>query len=140
LDNSWVTPESLQQLRDHIAREADLVEEMADYQTDGLEALRARFVHEDFSGLVQRKRETMEMLGKGREEMRPLTEAWIRGRSTENLSDPDVEAELARLKAAFDRVRSVEDELEAMATAYLAKSAGDQGPIEDRIRLHRSWS
>lgn len=140
LDNSCVTPESLQQLRDHIAREADLVEEMAGYQTEGLDALRTRFSHEDFSGLVQRKRETMELLASGREAMRPLTEAWIRSRTTDNLSDAEVESELARLKAAFDRVRSVEDELEAMATAYLAKSAGDQGPIEDRIRLHRSWS
>lgn len=135
-----MTPQSLQQLRDHIAREADLVEEMADYQSDGLETLRARFVHEEFTGLVLRKRETMDLLGKGREAMRPLTEVWIRERTTENLSDPEVEAELARLKSAFDRVRSVEDELEAMATAYLARSAGDQGPIEDRIRLHRSWS
>ena len=130
----------LHELRDRIAVEADLVEEMADFQTEGLEALRSRFAHADFSDLVARKRETMERLAQGREAMRPLTAAWIRERTEEGLTDPEVEAELSRLKDAFDRVRSVEDELEAMATAYLARSAGDQGRIEDRIRLHRSWS
>lgn len=130
----------LQELRDRIAAEADLVEEMADFQTEGLGSLRSRFVHADFSELVSRKRETMERLAQGREAMRPLTAAWIKARTEDGLTDPDVEAELSRLRGAFDRVRSVEDELEAMATAYLARSAGDQGQIEDRIRLHRSWS
>lgn len=130
----------LQELRSRIAREADLVEEMADFQAEGLASLRVRFVHSDFADLVVRKRDTMRLLGEGREEMRPLTAAWIRERAEENLADPEVESELARLKTAFDRVRAVEDELEAMATAYLARSAGDQGPIEDRIRLHRSWT
>lgn len=127
-------------LRDRIAREADLVEEMAQFQSEGLAGLRTRFVHADFSDLVTRKREAMEKLARGREEMRPLTSAWIKARTEEGLTDPDLESELARLKAAFDTVRSVEDELEAMATAYLARTAEEPGQIEDRIRLHRSWT
>jgi len=135
-----VTPEMLQELRNRIAREADLVEEMADFQTEGLVSLRTRFVHSDFSDLVARKRQAMENLATGREAMRPLTAAWIKERTEDGLTDSEVESELARLKDAFDRVRSVEDELEAMATAYLARSAGEPAPIEDRIRLHRSWT
>lgn len=127
-------------LRDRIAQEADLVEEMAQFQSEGLVGLRTRFVHSDFSDLVARKRETMERLALGREAMRPLTAAWIKARTEEGLTDPDLESELARLKAAFDTVREVEDEIEAMATAYLARSAEEPGHLDDRIRLHRSWT
>ena len=130
----------LQELSDRIAEEADLVEEMADFQTEGLAVLRIRFIHADFSELLARKRESMDRLAQGREAMRPLTAAWIKARTDSDLSDPAVETELSRLKQAFDRVRAVEDELEAMATGYLAHSASDQGHIEDRIRLHRSWT
>lgn len=127
-------------LRDRIAREADLVEEMAQFQSEGLVGLRTRFVHSDFSDLVARKRESMERLAQGREAMRPLTAAWIKARTEEGLTDPDLESELARLKAAFDTVREVEDELEAMATGYLAHTAEAPGDLDDRIRLHRSWT
>lgn len=130
----------LQDLRDRIAQEADLVEDMARFQTEGLVGLRARFIHSEFSDLVARKRETMERLAEGREAMRPLTAAWIKARGETDLTDAGVEDELHRLKQAFDAVRSVEDELEAMATAYLAKTAEAPGDIEDRIRLHRSWT
>ena len=130
----------LQELRDRIAREADLVEDMARFQSEGLRALRVRFAHADFVELVSRKRETMASLSEGREAMRPLTAAWIRERTENGLADEGVESELARLKTAFDEVRAVEDELEAMATAYLARAAEQPGAIEDRIRLHRSWT
>jgi hypothetical protein len=130
----------LMELRDRIAQEADLVEEMAQFQSEGLVGLRTRFVHSDFSDLVARKRETMERLAQGREAMRPLTAAWIKARSEEGLADPGMESELALLKNAFDTVRQVEDELEAMATAYLARTAEAPGHLDDRIRLHRSWT
>lgn len=127
-------------LRDRIAQEADLVEEMAQFQSEGLVGLRTRFIHADFSDLVARKRETMERLAQGREAMRPLTAAWIKARTDENLTDPALESQLERLKTAFDTVRQVEDELEAMATAYLARTAEAPGHLDDRIRLHRSWT
>jgi len=127
-------------LRERIAQEADLVEEMIQFQSEGLVVLRTRFVHSDFSDLVVRKREAMERLAQGREAMRPLTAAWIKARTEAGLTDPELESELERLKTAFDTVRAVEDELEAMATAYLARSAEDPGQLDDRIRLHRSWT
>jgi len=127
-------------LRERIAHEADLVEDMAQFQAQGLASLRVRFVHSDFSDLVVRKREAMDRLARGREDMRPLTTAWIKARTDEGLTDPDLESELSRLKSAFDTVREVEDELEAMATAYLARTAEDPGQLDDRIRLHRSWT
>jgi hypothetical protein len=135
-----VNGEQLETFRHLLEAEVDLVEAMADSQTDGLESLRERFVHEEFLRMVQAKREGMEHLAKSREAMRPLTAAWIQARNNANFSDPEVEASLERLRFAFDRVRSAEDEIEAMATAYLARVASDSGSVEERIRLHRSWT
>jgi len=134
----FVTVEQLEEFRARIEREADLVEEMAEVQEAGLEALRERFVHSEFLRMVVGKREAMESLAQGREAMRPLTQEWIRSRAQDGLSDPGVESALSRLRQAFDRVRLAEDEIEAMATAYLARAGADTGSVEDRIRLHRS--
>jgi hypothetical protein len=135
-----VTVEEIEEFRSLVENEADLVEEMAEVQTNGLEALRDRFTHTQFQELVTRKRDAMEQLAQGRERMRPLAQTWIRARTDAGLSDPEAEAALSRLREAFDRVRLAEDEIEAMATAYLARTGSDGGSVEDRIRLHRSWS
>lgn len=132
--------EQLENFRRLLETEVELVEEMAASQTDGLEALRERFVHEEFLRMVQAKRDGMERLAKSREAMRPLSSAWIQARNQAGFSDPEVETSLERLRDAFDRVRSAEDEIEAMATAYLARVAGETGSVEERIRLHRSWT
>jgi hypothetical protein len=134
----FVTVEQLEEFRSRIEGEADLVEEMAEVQESGLDALRERFVHSEFQRMVVEKREAMESLAQGREAMRPLSQEWIRARSQDGLSDPEVESALVRLRQAFDRVRLAEDEIEAMATAYLARVGADTGSVEDRIRLHRS--
>jgi len=135
-----VNGEELETFRQLLDAEVDLVEGMAESQTEGLEILRARFVHEEFLRMVQTKREGMERLAQSREAMRPFTSAWIQARNQSGFSDPGVEASLDRLRMAFDRVRAAEDEIEAMATAYLARVAGDSGSVEERIRLHRSWT
>lgn len=135
-----VNGEQLETFRHLLEAEADLVEGMADSQAEGLETLRERFVHEEFLRMVQAKREGMDQLAKSREAMRPLTAAWIQARNNAGFSDPEVESSLERLRSAFDRVRSAEDEIEAMATAYLARVAGETGSVEERIRLHRSWT
>jgi len=135
-----VTVDEIEEFRSLVEIEADLVEEMAEVQTNGLEALRERFTHDQFHELVGRKRESMELLVQGRERMRPLSQAWIQARTESGLSDPEAEAALSRLRQAFDRIRLAEDEIEAMATAYLARTGSDGGSMEDRIRLHRSWT
>jgi len=135
-----VTLEEIEEFRSLVENAADLVEEMAEVQTNGLEALRERFTHVQFQELVVQKRDSMERLVRGRERMRPLSQAWIQARTENGLSDPEVEAGLSRLRRAFDRVRLAEDEIEAMATAYLARTGSDAGSMEDRIRLHRSWT
>lgn len=116
------------------------MEEMAQAQEEGLRALRERFSHEEFLEMVRRKREAMEALAQGRQAMRPLSQEWIRCRTEQGLSDQAVESCLARCRDAFDRIRASEDEIEGMATAYLARVASESGSVEDRIRLHRTWS
>ena len=135
-----VTEEEIEEFRSLVENEADLVEEMAEVQTNGLEALRERFTHDQFQELVGRKRESMERLVQGRERMRPLSQAWIKARTETGFSDPEAESALSRLRTAFDKVRQAEDEIEAMATAYLARTGSEGGTVEDRIRLHRSWT
>jgi hypothetical protein len=135
-----VTVEQLDEFRAGVEEEAALVEEMAEAQAAGLELLRERFAHAEFASLVERKRETMARLADGRSRMKPLIGEWIRARTEDGLSDAVAETALARLKEAFDRVREAEDEIEAMATAYLARTGAEGGTVEDRIRLHRSWS
>lgn len=135
-----MTVEDLETFRQLLEAEAELVEDMAQSQAEGLEVLRERFVHEEFLRMVQTKREGMERLAKSREAMRPLSASWIQAKNQAGFSDAQVESSLERLRLAFDRVRSAEDEIEAMATAYLARVAGDSGSVEERIRLHRSWS
>jgi len=135
-----VTVEQLDEFRACVEDEAALVEEMALAQTTGLERLREQFIHSEFTELVERKREAMLSLTTGRERMKPLIQEWIRARTQESLSDERVESALARLKEAFDRVREAEDEIEGMATAYLARAGAEGGTVEDRIRLHRSWA
>lgn len=133
-----VTVEQIEEFRSLVENEADLVEEMAEVQANGLEALRERFTHVQFQDLVVQKRDSMERLAHGRERMRPLSQAWIQARIENGLSDPQAEAALSRLRQAFDRVRRADDEIEAMATAYLARAGSESGSVEDRIRLHRS--
>ena len=135
-----MTVEQLEEFRTGVEAEATLVEEMAETQAAGLELLRVRFAHTEFSELVERKRESMQRLSEGREGMRPLIQEWIRARTEDGLSDPAAEASLERLRVAFERVREAEDEIEAMATAYLARVGAENGTVEDRIRLHRSWA
>lgn len=138
---SPVTVEQIEEFRGLVEQEADLVEEMAEVQTAGLEALRERFSNAEFQEMVVRKRESMELLGQARERMRPLSQEWIRARAEDDLSDPELESSLARLRLAFDRVRAADDEIEGMATAYLARAGSSEGgSVEDRIRLHRSWT
>lgn len=135
-----MTVEEIEEFRSLVEIEADLVEEMAEVQTSGLEALRERFTHAQFQELVTSKRDSMERLAQGRERMRPLSQAWIQARAEGGLTDPEAEAALSRLRGAFDKVRLADDEIEAMATAYLARAGSDGGSVEDRIRLHRSWA
>lgn len=135
-----VTEDELVEFRRRVEREADLVEDMAERQIAGLESLRSRFLHHEFHELVQAKRDAMNELAAGREAMRPLANEWIRARAEDGLSDPEAELALDRLRHAFEGVRRAEDEMEAMATAYLAKVGSDTGSVEDRIRLHRSWT
>ena len=135
-----VTVEEIEEFRSLVENEADLVEEMAEVQTNGLAALRERFTHDQFQELVSGKRAAMERLVQGRERMRPLSQAWIKARAENGLTDAEAEAALSRLRAAFDKVRLAEDEIEGMATAYLARTGSEGGSMEDRIRLHRSWT
>jgi hypothetical protein len=135
-----VTEEQIEEFRSLVENEADLVEEMAEVQTNGLEALRERFTHVQFQELVCQKRDAMARLTQGRESMRPLAQAWIKARTENGFSDTEAESALSRLREAFDRVRLAEDEIEAMATAYLARTGSEGGSVEDRIRLHRSWT
>lgn len=135
-----MTEDDLQDLRDRIGEEAELVRSMIDRQTDGLARLRDRFEHQDFLALVQDKRTSMENLAAGREAMRHLAEAWVKERQERDLRDDGVENALAELQQAFDSLRAVEDQLEGMATAYLAKLAPDSGSVEDRILMHRTWT
>lgn len=135
-----VTEEELNGLRDRIGEEADLVRSMVDRQSDGLARLREHFEHGEFLALVSEKREAMESLAAGREAMKPLTDTWVKERHERNLRDDGVEAALAELQQAFESLRAVEDQLEGMATAYLARLTPDPGSVEDRILLHRTWT
>lgn len=135
-----MTEDELQDLRDRIGDEAELVRSMVERQTDGLARLREHFEHEEFLALVQDKREAMESLTAGREAMKALTEAWVKERHERDLRDEGVEAALANLQSAFEDLRTVEDQLEGMATAYLARLAPDNGSVQDRILMHRTWT
>lgn len=135
-----MTEDELQDLRDRIGDEAELVRSMVERQADGLARLRERFEHEEFLALVQDKREAMENLTAGREAMKALTEAWVKERHERDLRDEGVESALSDLQRAFDDLRAVEDQLEGMATAYLARLAPDAGSVQDRILMHRTWS
>ncbi len=135
-----VTEEELQALRERIGEEADLVRSMVDRQSDGLARLRERFEHEEFLALVREKREAMENLAAGREAMKPLADAWVKERHERDLRDVAVESALAELQQAFEALRNVEDQLEGMATAYLARLAPTTGSVEERILMHRTWT
>jgi hypothetical protein len=135
-----VTEEELQDLRVRIGEEAELVRSMVDRQADGLARLREHFEHQEFLALVQDKRESMQNLATGREAMKPLSEAWVKERQERDLHDQGVEEALAELQEAFESLRAVEDQLEGMATAYLARLAPDPGSVQDRILLHRTWT
>lgn len=135
-----MTEEELNGLRDRIGEEADLVRSMVDRQSDGLARLREHFEHTEFLALVAEKREAMESLAAGREAMKPLADIWVKERHERNLRDDGVEAALAELQQAFESLRAVEDQLEGMATAYLARLAPDPGTVEERILMHRTWS
>lgn len=135
-----MTEEELHDLRVRIGEEAELIRSMVDRQTDGLARLREHFEHQEFLFLVQDKRESMESLATSRVAMKPLTEAWVKGRHERDLHDEGVETALAELQGAFEALRAVEDQLEGMATAYLARLAPDPGSVQDRILLHRSWT
>jgi len=135
-----VTEEELQTLRERVGAEADLVRNMVDRQSDGLARLKEHFEHEEFLALVADKRQAMEALAEGRAAMRPLAETWVKERHERDLKDEAVEAALAELQRAFEDLRGVEDQLEGMATAYLARLAPATGSVEDRIRMHRSWT
>lgn len=137
---SSVTDEELQILRDRVGAEADLVRSMVDRQSEGLARLKDNFEHEEFLALVADKRESMDALAKGRAQMRPLTESWVKERHERDLRDAALESALADLQAAFEELRAVEDQLEGMATAYLARLAPSSGSVEDRILIHRSWT
>lgn len=135
-----VTEEELQILRDRVGAEADLVRSMVDRQSEGLARLKDNFEHEEFLALVADKRESMDALAKGRAQMRPLTESWVKERHERDLRDAALESALADLQSAFEELRAVEDQLEGMATAYLARLAPSSGSVEDRILIHRSWT
>lgn len=135
-----VTEEELQTLRDRVGAEADLVRSMVDRQSEGLARLKDNFEHEEFLALVADKRQSMDTLAQGRVQMRPLTETWVKERHERDLRDEPLESALADLQAAFEELRAVEDQLEGMATAYLAKLAPASGSVEDRILMHRSWT
>jgi hypothetical protein len=135
-----VTEEELETLRERVGAEADLVRSMVDRQSEGLARLREHFEHEEFLALVSEKREAMEALAKGRVQMKPLTEAWVKERHDRDLRDPRVEQALGELQEAFESLRAVEDQMEGMATAYLARLAPASGSVEDRILMHRSWT
>lgn len=135
-----MTEEELQALRERIGAEADLVRSMVDRQSDGLARLREHFEHQEFLALVQEKREAMENLVAGREAMKPLADAWVKERHEYDLHDDAVESALSDLQGAFEELRSVEDQLEGMATAYLARLAPVTGSVEERILMHRTWT
>lgn len=135
-----MTEEELETLRERVGAEADLVRSMVDRQSEGLARLREHFEHEEFLALVSEKRAAMEALAQGRAQMKPLTEAWVKERHDRDLRDPRVEQALGELQQAFDALRAVEDQMEGMATAYLARLAPSSGSVEDRILLHRTWT
>ncbi|MCB9496507.1 MAG: hypothetical protein H6686_06430 [Fibrobacteria bacterium] len=135
-----MTEQELETLRERVGAEAELVRAMVDRQSEGLARLSEHFEHQEFLALVADKRTAMEALSEGREAMKPLTEAWVRERHEHDLRDPGVEEALADLQNAFEALRGVEDQLEGMATAYLARLAPPETSVEDRILLHRSWT
>jgi hypothetical protein len=135
-----VTEEELETLRERVGAEADLVRSMVDRQSEGLARLREHFEHGEFLALVSEKRAAMEALAQGRTQMKPLTEAWVKERQERDLRDPRVEQALGELQQAFEALRAVEDQMEGMATAYLARLAPSSGSVEERILLHRTWT
>jgi hypothetical protein len=134
-----VTQEELDSLRSQLRQEADVVESMARDEADSLARLHVNFVHADFLRLLEAKKARMEGLSGLREAMRPLCELWMARKRGQDLGDAGVERELERIRAAFERLRPVELELENLATQYLRSLTQGGEKVQDRIALYRSW-
>jgi len=112
---------------------------MARDEADFLARLHVNFVHAEFLRLLETKKTRMENLSSLREAMRPLCELWMVRKREENQGDVGVEQELERIRAAFERLRPVELELENLATQYLRSLTQGGENVQDRIALYRSW-
>ena len=134
-----VTRDELDSLRSQLRQEADVVESMARDEADFLARLHVNFVHAEFLRLLETKKTRMENLSSLREAMRPLCELWMVRKREENQGDTGVEQELERIRAAFERLRPVELELENLATQYLRSLTQGGENVQDRIALYRSW-
>lgn len=134
-----VTREELESLQIQLQREADVVESMVRAESDCLARLRHSFLHAQFMELLAMKKSRMEELALLREGMKPLADRWVVERRETNASHAGVEAQLERIRAAFERLRTVEADLEQLASDYLRKLTQGSGTVQDRIALYRSW-
>lgn len=134
-----VTREELDILQRQLQREADVVESMLHEEESCLARLRQSFLHAEFLALLGLKKTRMEELGTLRAGMKPLADRWVVERREQGATHPGVEAQLERIRAAFERLGLVEAELERLASDYLRSLTQGSGTVEDRIALYRSW-
>lgn len=134
-----VTREELDNLQRQLQREADVVESMLHEEESCLARLRQSFLHAEFLALLGLKKTRMEELSSLRAAMKPLSERWVVERREQGATHAGVEAQLERIRAAFERLGVVEADLERLASDYLRSLTQGSGTVEDRIALYRSW-
>lgn len=134
-----MTRDELDILRAHLMREAEVVEAMARDEADCLARLRQNFLHQEFLRLLALKKTRMEQLSQLRVQIRPLADQWVVHKRELGIVDAQVDQLLARIKEAFERLSSIELELETLATNYLRQLTQGGTNVQDRINLYRSW-
>ncbi|MEN9353693.1 MAG: hypothetical protein RL318_1018 [Fibrobacterota bacterium] len=105
-----------------------------------LARLRQSFLHTEFMSLLGMKKDRMEELATLRGSIKPIADRWVVERRELGATHSGVEAQLERIRVAFEQLSLVEAELEQLASDYLRKlSQNNSGTIQDRIALYRSW-
>jgi hypothetical protein len=135
-----VTREELESLQEQLQREANVVESMLRDEGACLARLRQSFLHTEFMSLLGMKKDRMEELATLRGSIKPIADRWVVERRELGATHSGVEAQLERIRVAFEQLSLVEAELEQLASDYLRKlSQNNSGTIQDRIALYRSW-